>query len=193
MELSHAYATEDDLREQLGDGQGRLADTMLKRALNAASRAIDNHTRDQFYADDTPTLRRFEADNCRQLLLKPSIATTTGLVIASEGANWATADYRLQPLDKASGWSAIGIDPVTGGRRFRLGYIVDVTARWGWLTVPPEVEQACLLKATTLFSRKDAPFGVATFGDFAAVRITRQDPEVLELLSTYVLDVGMVG
>lgn len=192
MELSHAYATEDALREQLGDSQKRLPKAMLIRALNAASRAIDNHTRDQFYADDTPSLRQFESADGDEVMVSPSIATTTGLIITSEGANWATTDYRLYPLDKPSK-TVIRRDPVTGGRRFRAGYLVDVTARWGWITHPPEVEEACLLKATTLFSRKDAPFGVATFGDFAALRISRQDPEVIELLSTYVLDVAMVG
>jgi hypothetical protein len=35
--------------------------------------------------------------------------------------------------------------------------------------------------------------GVATFGDFAALRVTRRDPDVMELLAPYVLDVAMVG
>jgi hypothetical protein len=43
-----------------------------------------------------------------------------------------------------------------------------------------------MLKAASLFKRKDAPFAVAGFSEFGAVRIGRNDPDVLELLGGYV-------
>jgi hypothetical protein len=52
---------------------------------------------------------------------------------------------------------------------------------------------ATILKATQLFKRKDAPFGVLQFGDIAAVRVTRADADVVELLWPYQRDVAMVG
>lgn len=62
---------------------------------------------------------------------------------------------------------------------------VQVTARFGWSAVPYQVNEATILKAASLFKRKDAPFGVAGFNEFGAVRITRKDPDVLELLSDF--------
>ena len=182
----------------MGDSQyQRLPEDMLVRALNASSRAIDNHTQDQFWADPTPVTRAFQADVCDALYLTPSIATPGAVTISSADGgtvfiDWLATDYVLSPTDKASK-SAIKIHRVTGGRRFPLNDITNVATRWGWLAYPVEVNMACLLKASSLFHRKDAPFGVATFGDFAAVRITRRDPEVMELLETYVLDVANVG
>jgi hypothetical protein len=70
---------------------------------------------------------------------------------------------------------------------------VQITARWGWSFCPPGIEEATLLVATRLFKRKDAPYGVAQFGDIAAVQIVRTDLDVQELLQPYVRDVAMVG
>ena len=62
---------------------------------------------------------------------------------------------------------------------------LQVTATFGWSAIPFEVNEACILKAASLFKRKDAPFGVAGFGEFGAVRITRADPDVMELLANF--------
>ena len=62
---------------------------------------------------------------------------------------------------------------------------LQVTAKHGWSAVPDDVAQACILKAAALFKRKDAPFGVAGFGEFGAVRIGKEDPQVIELLQEY--------
>jgi hypothetical protein len=42
-----------------------------------------------------------------------------------------------------------------------------------------------ILKAASLFKRKDAPFGVAGINDFGPVRITRTDPDVIDLLRSF--------
>jgi hypothetical protein len=62
---------------------------------------------------------------------------------------------------------------------------LQVTARWGWSSVPIEVYEACLLKAAALYKRRDSVQGVAGFGDFGVVRIGRSDPDVIDLLGPY--------
>jgi hypothetical protein len=208
VELVNAYCTEDDLRENLGDDDARLPSNLLIRALNASSRAVDNYcfgeTGVGFYLADTATPKLFETTNPDELIVYP-FGTLTGLAIASDDAGsrtwtgaWAATDYWPGPLNGPT-YTRL-MRAINSGRYFSgirwpsVGAnLTQVTARWGYATKPVEVEAATLLKSASLFSRKDSPMGVATFGDFAALRVTRRDPDVMELLSTYVLDVAMVG
>lgn len=197
MELTHAYISEDDLREHLEDVDERLNSNLLKRVIMAASRNIDRYTGTQFYLDDTPTPRLFTTAVDGELIVDP-FGSLVGLVVATDDAggrtytgNWPVTDYLPSPLNGPV-YTRLVRDSA-GSRRFPTNAPVQVTARWGYPTAPPEVEEATLLKAAAFFSRKDSPMGVATFGDFAALRVTRRDPDVMELLQPYVLDVAMVG
>lgn len=197
MALINAYCTVDYLRGHLEDGDERLPAPLLERAINAASRAVDNHTGTQFYIGDTPTPKLFTTVLDGELLVDP-FGSLTGLVVSSDDAgdrtytgNWPVTGFFPTPYNGPV-WTRIAADK-RGGRAFSTEYPTQVTARWGYPSVPVEVEEATLLKAAGLFGRKDSPYGVATYGDFAAVRITRADPDVIELLHTYVLDVAMVG
>jgi hypothetical protein len=59
---------------------------------------------------------------------------------------------------------------------------VKVTAKWGWLAVPDAVQQATLFLANQYYkTAREAPLGVAGFGDFGAVRV-RAMPQVENLL-----------
>lgn len=208
--LKHAYATVDDLREQLSDSGQKLPENMIIRALNSASRAVDHYTGRRFWQDDAPTTRTFEVSGCYPDFTLPGdaeISTTTGLQIATwdisgYGPAWVQdTDFRLAPYDAlapSSPYKAWWVLEGTGTRLFgvratRGFYPLQITARFGWAEIPDEVESATLLKAAQLFKRKDAPFGIAQFGEIAAVRITRQDIDVVELLSPYQRDVAMVA
>lgn len=64
---------------------------------------------------------------------------------------------------------------------------VQVTAAWGWGSVPDEVKQAALIKAGALFRRKDSLEGIlGGFQDFGAIRVgSREDRDVVALLRYY--------
>ena len=68
---------------------------------------------------------------------------------------------------------------------------VRVTARWGWSAVPDAVNEACILRAAALYKRKEAPFAVAGFDGFGAVRLRAQDPDVSALLGSYIRPDGI--
>lgn len=212
--LTHAYATLDDLREQLSDLQRKaLSERMLIRALNAASRAVDNWTGRWFYTSGVSETRlvKVPADcGYDDLWLPFDIATSTGLAIATDDAGdgsysttFDATDYRLWPYDANQAGSPYGAWwklENTGRLRFDVrgarGVLpLQITAPlgFGWSFIPDPVEQATLLKAAQLFKRKDSPYGVEQFGDIAAVTITRKDGDVVELLAPYVRDVAMVG
>jgi len=56
---------------------------------------------------------------------------------------------------------------------------------FGWPAVPRNVKTASLIAAAQIFRIKDAPFGVAGFGEFGVVRI-QQNPQVMWLLRRYI-------
>ena len=211
-DLQNAYITVAELRTALGDNGTNLQSDLLVLAANSASRAVDAWTGRRFWMDDTPSTQVFEPVDAYDLWLADDIASTTGLVIATDdngngaydAAPWDVLDYQLWPYRANNAGSLYGawwkLESLRG-KRFNLPNIagrhglapVRITARFGWSFVPDPVKQATLLKALQLFKRKDAPFGVAQFGDIAAVRITRADADVLELLWPYVRDMAMVG
>lgn len=219
MTLNNAYCSVDDLREQLGDlSSQNLSQRMLERAINAASRAVENWCDRRFWQDSALTTRtiavREGAGYELQLdgVAAGDISTSTGLVIKSDttgdgsyATTWLSTDYRLwpysatQPGSEYGGWSKIESTgrlrfDIRGGVGVRRDILpLSITAKFGWSFVPDGVEQATILKAAQLFKRKDAPFGVVQFGDIAAVSVTRKDADVVELLWPYVRDVAMVA
>jgi hypothetical protein len=193
--LVHPYCTIPQLRAELSDDGSDLPEALLEKAINAASRAVDAWCGRRFWADETPVARAYLPTE-RARADVHDIAGTDGLAIATDTAGngtWATtwdaADYMLGPLNAdADGgayawWEVLALSgswPTSGVRP-----TLQVTARWGWSEVPVQVEEATLLRAVALFKRKNAPYGVADFGEFGPIRITRADPDVIDLLSPF--------
>ena len=203
MAVVNGYCATGDVRSQLSDDAARLDLALLERAVNATSRAIDRYCHRRFWLDAAPTTRTFRADE-PDVVWIDDITKSPGLVVKTDDAGdgtfsttWAIdVDFGLEPADVDVVADGDTVTPyafwritAVGARRFpvfdrRRG--VQVTDRFGWSSIPDEVPQAAILKATSLFRRKDAPFGVAGFGDMGVVRITRQDVDVVDLLDEYV-------
>ena len=154
---------------------------MIEVALAGASRAIDDacdpregHVR-QFGRTDAPedrfytaTLRGYDVPVRGQWVAEvDDIATAGGLTVAiqaQDGAWVAVTGTTLRPRNATQvgrphtsvsfAGSSCPAPPVTEDA-------VKVTAVWGWPAVPTAIHQACLLQASRLLSRRDAPFGVA--------------------------------
>ena len=69
---------------------------------------------------------------------------------------------------------------------------VKITGIWGWADVPPNVTAAALILAADLFKAKDAPWGIAGFGDLGMVKV-QSNPWVVELLRGYINVSSKVG
>lgn len=189
------YCTTGDVRAQLGDDSSKLNDALLQAAVNATSRAIDKACGRRFWQDQTPVSRVYITDGSRTVEID-DVATTAGFTVATDLANdgtystvWAPSDWLLGPLNAdadgdAFAWYTLA---AVGLQYFPDVYwpALKVTAQWGWSAIPDDIHQAAVIKATSLFRRKDAPFGVAGFGDFGVVRIGRYDPDVMDLLRPY--------
>lgn len=201
MALVNAYATVAELRTHLADGSSALSLDLLERALNASSRAVDRHCGRRFWKDAVATVRTYRIESCEYVFVD-DISTRTGLIVktGSDGVTFGTtltsSEYILEPSNAdvlASGdtadphafWQITSLSSSFAvERRFPT---MQVTAKFGWSAVPYEVNEATILKAASLFKRKDAPFAVAGFGpDMGVVRIGRNDPDVIDLLNPFV-------
>lgn len=181
----------------LADAKGylRIADTVddtqLALWITAASRAVEKRCNRQFGAAAAPVARVYrrtpnynpvsglwelEVDD---LMTTPTLVGTTA---------WAAAGYTLLPDNAALEgvpWQRLG----TANQPIMVSpgapYPVQVTALWGWTTVPPQVQAAVLLQVARWYARRDSPLGVAGSPDLGSeIRLlARLDPDVSTTLA----------
>lgn len=202
MAISNGYCSLDELRSHLGDSSSNLPVAVLERAVESASRAIEDHCGRAFWQDSSTAVRTyFVADPYACFV--DDISTRTGLVVktGTDGATFGTTltegtDFILEPrnADKFATstfrayafWQIrmiAGTLPVDCNRP-----TLQVTARHGWSAVPTPVKQACLIQAARLYKRRDSPLGVLGVSEFGStIRVSGVDPDVAVLLSDYVL------
>ncbi len=197
MTLVHAYCTASDVRGQLSDQDGRVDETLLERAINAASRAVDDWCGRRFWQDASVQVRTYRPEEPCSVRVD-DISTAVGLLVKTDAdadgtyeTSWTIGtDFQLEPLNASADGGAYAWQELAaiGSKRFPLRVrrpALQVTAKFGWSAIPDEVEQAAVLRATAIFKRKESPQGIAGFGDFGAIRIGRQDPDVVALLSPF--------
>lgn len=202
MALGDVYVDVDDLKVRLGiDDEDDAA--RLIGAVWAASRGIDKFCRRQFNDAETASARTYRAtSDC--LVSIDDFSTTDGLIVKLDTGDdgvfettLTSSEFECEPLngivDGEPGWPfwkvrAVGYRPFPVLRRAG----VQVTARWGWATVPKPVVEACRVAAEELFKLRDTPFGIGGYGDFGIVR-ARDNPFVARMCSPYKRDVLMVA
>ncbi len=198
--MANEYATVADLRAQLGDTESRADSAQLQRLLTVASRDVDRYTGRKFWLDPVATTRLYtvtDPDDDGRMLID-DIGSRTGLLVGAglDGVNYDAidaAEFELHPLNSdltdpdayAWWWLSESAAVWSGGYGSWLwNHRVQITARWGWSAPPAAIVEATLLRATNLYKRKDAPFGVAGFDGYGSVRV-RADPDFTALLAPY--------
>jgi hypothetical protein len=196
------YATLDELKEMRRRNGQTGSDALFLRALKAASRSIDKATGRRFWLDSVATTRIFNPRGRVTLdgdLLIDDIGSMADLVVEiGFGSTWTVVDdYETQPENALARQQAItGLlrpdRPMSGwgygsryGWRYNRRLRVRITAHWGWPLIPDDIAEATLLLASRLYLRKDSPEGVAASGEWGAIRFSRWDPDVQELVGPY--------
>jgi len=179
-----AYASAAQLKARLGlDDSNTSQDELIQDALDSVSLSIDRYcgrtfARDVVASDRWATIGPYGIET-------DDFWTTTGLVVTPYSENTAQTawtldtEFRVGPVngirDGVPGWPYNRLDytyaGVPWGRDLLGCFRVKVAAQWGWAAVPKDVQSACLILAAAELKLKDAPFGIAGFGDYA-VRIT---------------------
>src|SRR5512139_1354571 len=195
MAITNGYCTLAQFRQRFGITTNDDArDTDFELLIQAASRRIDRHCNRVFYAGTAGTVRYYTAESTERCYID-DCDTATALVTDDDGDGtyentWAATDYVLLPVDSLYGWPFTYIEIAEYGdytfpRHVRNG--VKLTGTFGWAAVPDEVREACLLLANRWWQRRAAPFGVAGANEFGApVIVTKMDPDVIDLLTSYV-------
>lgn len=193
--MANEYAELSVLKEMLAvEADDTTRDTLLSKALTAASRSIDRACGRRFYLDAAASARTYNPmgkvvyDAVGARLLIDDAGAAPVLVETGSGSSFtAFTDYETGPDNAIVRGRAITslLSPSSNWGRGTAR--VRVTARWGWPAVPEEIEQATLLQASRLFKRKDSPEGVTGSAEWGVVRLSRRDPDVWALIEHFVL------
>jgi hypothetical protein len=200
MAWAPAYASTSELASLVRIGD-TADDAQLALALEAASRAIDHTTGRQFGLLAAVEARyyaaRWDSSTYRWAVEIDDLMTTTGLIVKVDSLDDATypdtvtASYvRRWPVNAAAKgrpWTRLAIHQDSNVQPTGLEAGVEVTARWGWTSVPATVKQACLMQASRLLARRDSPFGVAGSPEVGSEMrlLARLDPDVAVAVAPY--------
>ena len=198
--LNQNYCTVEELKSRLG-----ITDTSddfeLGLAAAGASRAIDEITGRYFWRG-TDTRTYIPESISRQSL--DDLVSVTSLKVDRDGdgvfeETWTQGtDYALEVAPgkynaaaKGEQWPYTAAQVITGGKLFPFTWMwshldrIQVNGVFGWPAVPLNVKNAAIIAGAQIFRIKDAPFGVAGFGEFGVVRV-QSNPQVMWLLHRYI-------
>ena len=196
MAISNGYATLTEVKLFLGITDS-VDDTLLEGMVEAASRSIDRMANRRFYLDINASARLYRANDALQLFVD-DIGSATGLAVAvdSDGnGSYDTAltlntDYILDPITAPSlnrPWNVVTIVSASAAFPAPLNYRpgVQVTAKWGWPSIPDDINQACMILTADLYKRKDAPGGIIGLGDLGAIRMSPVGRDITQMVRAY--------
>lgn len=198
MAITNGYCTLAQVKAALRITDS-VDDSLIESSVESASRLIDGYTMRNFYSSGTAT-RYFATSD--PLFVQTDDLAGTAITIESNPVSdgnwitWAATDYQLEPLNGSLdgiSWSydrirAIGdyVFPTGNAIGDTRQALIRITGVYGWSSTPKAVETATIIQASRIFKRFDSPLGVAGFGDFGAVRVSRfLDPDVEQLVSPY--------
>lgn len=202
--MANEYVTSAQLKATLSISGETYADADVAVAVETASRAIDEacsspQLRRRFYPDaDANQVRYYDPTSSHRVRIDDLIALTS-LKTDADGdgtfeTTWLSADFVLGPYNAAAhGWPYESIARRAAGAYYfphGIERSVQVTGRFGWAApVPAPIVQATTILAVKLLKRaREAPFaivGAQAFGEGAAARIARTDPDIVVLTKPY--------
>jgi len=201
MAITNGYATRNQIKAALRIGTAdNIDDDLIDNCAGAASRLIDGYCNRKFWSVGSATSRVYTAEDDYYCSIDDIAGTalilkTSSLADGVFDVTWTVTDYQLEPLNgnlDGLTWSYDKIRAVGDylfpnvNANYGSQALVQVTAIFGWPSVPEPVTQATIIQASRLFKRYDSPLGVAGFGDMGAIRVSRAlDPDVAQLVEPY--------
>lgn len=201
MPITNGYATRNQVKAALRIGTAdTIDDDLIDNCVGAASRLIDGYCNRRFWQTGTAQARVYQAEDSFYCSIDDIAGTAITLKTSSfaDGnfdVTWKASDYQLEPLNgnlDGLTWSYDKIRAVgdylfpTLNANYGEQALVQVTAVFGWPSVPEPVTQATIIQASRIFKRYDSPLGVAGFGDLGAIRVSRYlDPDMAQLVEPY--------
>lgn len=195
MTVTNGYITLANLKTYLAIDDS-VEDTLLENIIESASRSIDRIANRRFYIDSTTSARLYQ-NRTYYTCLTDDIATATGLVVKtnpdSSGTYQTTltygTDYILNPNNALAAGRPFTSIVLVGSNAFSLPTTlrsqVEVTAKWGWPTVPDDIEQATYILSADLYKRKDSIGGVLGLSELGAIRMSPLGRDIAAMVRAY--------
>ncbi len=201
MAITNGYATLAQIKNYLSISDSTDND-LLEDLIEAASRSIDRIGNRRFYADASASARLYRAYS-DVFVYVDDISTTTGLIVKVDENGDGTysktltldTDFIMDPLTASalgrpftqltmvSNTESWPIFPGLTQNGLRPG--VQVTAKWGWPSVPDDITVATLTLTADQYKRKDAPGGVLGLGDLGVIRMSPVGRDVAQIVRAY--------
>lgn len=182
-------------------------DTLLENLIESASRSIDRIANRRFYADASASARTYRAYSDIYTFVD-DISSTSGLIVQTDDDGDGTfettltinTDFLVEPFTAIAKGRPITqltvvntsvsfpIFPGLFSNGLRPG--VQVTAKWGWPSVPDDIEVATQILTADLYKRKDSPGGVLGLGDLGAIRMSPLGRDVTAMVRAYKREVA---
>lgn len=193
------YVTADDVAAFVHVDDD-VDDADFARAATTASRAIDHECHRQFGRTASETrlyTPRWSHTKGLWIIETDDFVTFTQVEIDRLGEGiWEVIDvtkFRKLAGDanadkKGRPWERLGVRNVSLPSFSYAHDCIRVTAEWGWSSVPVAIEQATLLQASRLVSRRDSPMGVAGSPESGSELrlLAKLDPDVKTSVKDYV-------
>lgn len=195
MAITNGYATLAEVKSAL-----RLTDStddsLIEQAIEGASRRIDGYCNRWFYKTTATAVKVYPATLYQVGTDDIADASITLKIDSASDGTFATTwtqnqQYQIEPLNAVITGNPYRRIVAINGYQFPIAIdkpLVQVTAQWGWASVPSDIKQACILLSIRGFARLNAALGVVGFADMA-VQVRAVDPDVRDLLHTYKLEV----
>jgi hypothetical protein len=193
--FTNSYVELEELKSSTELTSTSFADQDLQNAIIGASRVVDKLAGQRFYLDvDANQVRYYTASLEDELRIDP-LVTFTSLTTDDDNNGvfentWVRdTDFVLEPINAtADGIPFDTIRRLSGGNFSWPSYPnrIKLTGKFGWANIPEAVKVMTTILAARYTKRlREAPFGIAGFDAIGAVvRISRSDPDIVQLLES---------
>lgn len=174
-----AYISKDELKGYLRNEQSAAIHPLLDSIIEAASQAINSHCQRSFvaYGGGGATAQSYAPEEWAAGTVLNIRPCTTVTSITEDGTTLSSTYWQAEPVSNldATGRTVpfTSVRRIDGGTWLQTsGYpgkaSISITATWGWVSVPSEVETACRIVSTRIIDEQNTRGGLVDFGDFAA-------------------------
>ena len=196
MAITNGYATLAEVKSALRITDS-ADDVLLENEIESASRRVDGYCGRFFYQTSSTAIPVYPYDIYRVNFPAdlPNTSVTIKIDTNANGTYSTTlvqgVDYILEPTDATIRMRPYRNARMVGGQTFPTFVepsfpTVQITAVWGWNSIPDDVRAATILLTLRQFARLNAALGVVGFADMA-ITVRAVDPDVRDLLAPYVL------
>ncbi len=195
MTITNGYVTLSEVKAYLRITDS-VDDTMLEQIVESASRSIDRIANRRFYLDANASARTYRLIGNLRVQVD-DFGTTSGLVVKTDpddtGVYQTTftlnSDYIVEPTNALAKSRPFTTITIVGGTAFSLPVNyrpqVEVTARWGWPSVPDDIVEATLILSADLYKRRDSVGGVLGLSELGAIRMSPLGRDISAMVRAY--------